>query len=42
MITLPTDALVIKHQAITIHNADWICILMDQINPVILFNKQGG
>ena len=30
--TVATDALVLKHQAISIHNADWIAIVLDQFH----------
>ena len=36
LITVATDALVIKHQAIGIHSADWIFIVLDQLHAEIL------
>ena len=30
--TVATDALVLKHQAISIHNADWTFIVLDQFD----------
>ena len=34
--TVATDALVLKHQAISIHNADWTFIVLDQFHIKIL------
>ena len=34
--TVATDALVLKHQAISIHNADWIFIVLDHFHIKIL------
>ena len=34
--TVATDALVLKHQAISIHNADWTFIVLDQFYIEIL------
>ena len=34
--TVATDALVLKHQAISIHSADWISIMLDKIHKEIL------
>ena len=33
---MATDGLVLKHQAISIHNADWIAIALDQFQIKIL------
>ena len=30
--TVATDALVLKHQAISMHNADWTFIVLDQFH----------
>ena len=35
--TMATDALVLKHQAISIHNADYDFIVLDQIHANILY-----
>ena len=40
--TVATDALVLKHQAISIHSADYIFIVMDQLHNQIITNIVNG
>ena len=37
--TVATDALVLKHQAISIHNADWTFIVLDQFDIKSIAHK---
>ena len=37
-----TDALVLKHQAISIHNADWPFIVLDQFHMKLLHIKENS
>ena len=38
--TVATDALVLKHQAISIHSTDWIFITLDQFHGYIITIKK--
>ena len=39
--TVATDALVLKHQAISIHRVDWIIMVLDQFhNEIYSYSKK--